>query len=77
MTLQTPEEIEEWCTKEDLPEVRRCVHLLKKGYGKQKISVSHCLITMSPSQQANNKTIFPSKHVHLHLLGWRLDDATG
>jgi hypothetical protein len=30
--LQTPEEIEQWCTKEDMTEVKRCVHLLKKGY---------------------------------------------
>jgi Tat protein secretion system quality control protein TatD with DNase activity len=28
----TPEEIEKWCTKEDLSELRRCVHILRKGY---------------------------------------------
>lgn len=38
---QTPEEIERWCTKEDMPEVKRCVHLMKKGYEIQKISVSN------------------------------------
>ncbi len=37
--LQTPEEIEKWCTKEDMPEVKRCVHLMKKGFEIQKISV--------------------------------------
>mmetsp|Transcript_4775 Transcript_4775/g.8186 ORF Transcript_4775/g.8186 Transcript_4775/m.8186 type:complete len:448 (+) Transcript_4775:45-1388(+) len=34
-----PEEIERWCTKEDMSEVKRCVHLMKKGYEVQKISV--------------------------------------
>ena len=38
--LQTPEEIEMWCTKEDMGEVKRCAHLMKKGYEIQKISVS-------------------------------------
>ena len=30
--LQTPEEIERWCTKEDMSEVKRAVHLMKKGF---------------------------------------------
>ena len=38
--IQSPEEIEKLCTKEDMPEVKRCVFLLKKGYEAQKISVS-------------------------------------
>lgn len=38
--FQSPEEIEKLCTKEDMPEVKRCVFLLKKGYEAQKISVS-------------------------------------
>jgi len=29
---KTPEEIEKWCTKEDMPEVKRLLHLMKKGY---------------------------------------------
>jgi hypothetical protein len=38
--LQTPEEIEQWCTKDDLDDVKRAVFMLKKGYEIQKISVS-------------------------------------
>ena len=36
---RTPEEIEKWCTKDDLDDVKRSVFLLKKGYEIQKISV--------------------------------------
>ena len=46
VTWQTPEEIEQWCTKEDLTEVKRLVHLMKKGYEMQKISVSALPLTL-------------------------------
>jgi hypothetical protein len=38
--VQSEEEIAKYCTKEDLSELARAVHLLKKGYEVQKLSVS-------------------------------------
>lgn len=37
---KSEEEIAKYCTKEDLSELARAVHLLKKGYEVQKLSVS-------------------------------------
>lgn len=39
VALKSEEEIAKYCTKEDLSELARAVHLLKKGYEVQKLSV--------------------------------------
>jgi len=52
---KSPEEIEKWCTKEDMPEVKRCVHLLKKGYEIQKISVINNLDRYMTEAGANEE----------------------
>jgi hypothetical protein len=52
---KSPEEIEKWCTKEDMPEVKRCVHLLKKGYEIQKVSVINNLDRYMTEAGANEE----------------------
>jgi len=37
--FQSPEEIKQYETPEDMPEVARIIHLLKKGKPEQKIAV--------------------------------------
>jgi hypothetical protein len=44
--MQSEEEIAKYCTKEDLTELARAVHLLKKGYEVQKLSVSAFDLTL-------------------------------
>lgn len=52
---KTPEEIEKWCTKEDMPEVKRLLHLMKKGYEVQKISVVNNLDRYMQESGANEE----------------------
>ena len=43
------------CTKEDMPEVKRCVHLLRKGYEAQKIAVIQNLARTMQNPGANEE----------------------
>ena len=40
MSCQSDEELKKLETPEDMPEVQRCLHLLRKGQSFQKLSVS-------------------------------------
>mmetsp|Transcript_9224 Transcript_9224/g.13995 ORF Transcript_9224/g.13995 Transcript_9224/m.13995 type:complete len:97 (+) Transcript_9224:44-334(+) len=52
---KTPEEIEQWCTKEDMPEIKRVVHLMKRGFQIQKVSVINNLDRYMTEAGANEE----------------------